>query len=298
MKKYYFLSFLMAVLAFGFVSCGSDSDDNDNPSPTKNLNDPKYKRDARTLTNQDNEGNIQSVELTESGKYILTTKGKLNASKKAVSRVMTDNVELFFYVGDYIPQDENGNYVLQGLGTLHISYKGLSGELTLILDEGGTLTLNIDIAPQEAFDVANDLMCRTWTIDKTRVRFTDGLTAAADFNGCDLNEIAAFVNKYATFNDNFESNHKVKDLTITHSHTYMITYQSGTVEVGTWSWRNVSNGNFYYTWKGSDMGSDLENGDAFFSVEDGKGILTVSGVIKDDTGKEYKTGMTYTMSSK
>lgn len=191
-----FLSlFLMAMLCVAsFTACSSDSDPEE-ATPSATL--PKFAEDAAKYEITDDNAAVKSIELTESGQYIVimndaNNKAKpfvLNASKaqRGIMTRVTDKGEFVgMYYGEYT-KTSDGYYMLNDFGTVRINKddKGAVTSVTIHSNVSGSdWTCPARLYPKSNTDNARSLnICRTWNFE--------GINYVAKENGKTLGEINA-----------------------------------------------------------------------------------------------------------
>lgn len=211
-------------------------------------------------------GDIVSIELTESGLYVL---GKVADTE--------GNVE--YQAGTYNASGEQ--YSLNGFGKLSFD-NSQAGAVTLTVTPAGgePQTVSAKLTKGKTTNQAY----RSWIVEKTRVTTVGWTTVSAEFNGCNFKEIAAFLRANA---------HKVPDeiphdylstLSFTGTEAVILTYDDSSADMGAFS----LNGNvFTYTWKydwmEKVMGFTFETDKAIIEYIDGKCVLTINGRIQNST---------------
>ena len=207
-------------------------------------------------------GTIVSIELTESGMYVL---GRMDANTS----------EITYTTGRYTV--EGGEYKLIGYGYLSFD-NSKSGSVTL--------TLRPDGAPVEVVQAVfekpagTNKAYRTWTVEKTRVTAIGWVTVSADFDGCYLPEIAAFLRSNSHKVPDNVPNRSIKAITLTGTERMILAYSDGTADLNEFS----LNGNVLtYTFSNGLMGFTFETDQAIIEYENGKCLLTINGRIQNST---------------
>ncbi len=280
----------LAVIMLASSSCSNDDDKDTTSSTETTLRTPQYKNDAVRMNLPPNrlivdgqEANVNLIELAESGTYLIAY--QQNATRTA------DNTK--YRTGSYT---KNGNaYNLTGFATVTINGKSGSTYTIVVKTTDGTTTeLSATAASGGvASGTMTDNLCRTWTIEKTRLSVTvEGITAAKEFPGrCDLNKLIDYAKERGLkIDDKVEENSIVSGITFSQAGTFIISYQNGINDVGKWKWSNPSTGALSYGWESSDMGNSLENGQATVSFKDEKCKLTLGATINN-----YPIQLEYTL---
>ena len=292
MKKLYLLA-LLALTSLAFTSCGDDDDDNNNPANSQiTLKTPAFKDVAAKYILQspvsvilENGKHVllKKLEITESGNYLISYEDlDLSRSTRAGNPLLE-------YLTGIVKVMPDGSLQLTGFGSIYISINGSNYHLTLIPTGDGQIEFDVvkaDLVPTS--DLTNYL-CRTWTVENTRVRgVIDGATVARDFPGtCNINDLIAYAKERgAKIDDEVAANTIVNGVTFTSSGTYFINYANGKFDVGEWHWtyQTTGSGKLAYSWDDSSMGTSLESGDASVDfVEGTKCKLTLAASIPGST---------------
>ena len=278
MKKLFFLSTIVAL----FAACN-----NKDEAPVYEFQKPQYAAQAVkmavtsvTTTSATPVAPVEfkSIEFTEDGIYIIR-KGAAPTAKSDVS----DNASDVFITGRYT--FSNGVYTMVGFGTAIIKNNNGVVSIELKTDGGEPYHLEGELAKPLADEQAATL-CRTWLVKKTRISFTKGVSVAADFNNCNLNEIEDFVKQYVTLNKSLEYGMNVTGVTFSAAGTYLVTYSNGKADVGTWNWADDDHKRFSYKWEIEGMGRDWQKGTACAEVASNFVILSNDASFTND-GEEY-----------
>jgi hypothetical protein len=284
----YLLNTLAAVFLLAaplaYVSCGDDDDDTPAGNERKpvTLQEPQHKDDAAKYDLQQpvtlGDMLVRSIELTESGKYLITY-------QKAEAAATRAGDPMLYLMGDYT--SSGVGFRLVGFGVISISAESATLSLTITTDSGDTITVPATLSKTMVETLINNYLCRTWIIDNTRLRYPNGnITLAKDFEGCNMYEILEFARQFYNFSDEVSVNKIVRGVTITSAYTFLINYADYTYDVGSWTWSSTpsadlqSNGISYH-WDADYMGNPMLN-TASASVEFPGGNqckLTLKGTI-------------------
>lgn len=114
----------MAILCLGNLSSCSSSDDNDGDGK---LETPQYAADAAKYEITDESSEVKSIELTESGQYIVimnnvgrNAKRSIGLRKMPATLTRATSEYVGMYYGNYT-KDANGYYILEDFGTVRIN---------------------------------------------------------------------------------------------------------------------------------------------------------------------------------
>lgn len=266
MKKHIFWMACIAILSFTFFSCGDNNDDPENKT-TVNLPVPQFKSDAAKLLIPNNaidiDGrgvvNVKNLELTASGKYIMSFEPEKVAPAKTRSGEMLD------YIIGLFTKNTDGSYDLKGFGKLTIQKNGASVSITLTPTNGKPITLEVKVADKAQSSDITSYICRSWKIENTRLHGTiNGTKVARDFPGkCNMYTLLEYAReKGARISDQVSEKHIIEDVIFSWSKTYVISYGDGRVDVGSWQWTSTdaNKGSFRYSWNSPYMGNSFETG--------------------------------------
>lgn len=279
MKKYFILFAAATIVLAAFSATGCKKDDGPDPVdptvlPVPPMADYAVKVDVTTL-----ETPYISFEATEGGRYIV---GKADGT---------------YATGSYTFND--GVYALQNFGKVVVSKTKADNTvlyLTFIPDGEGEIKVEGTPATQSTDDYTKEL-CRLWEIKKTRISLTDAVNVAAEFNGCNLNEIQEFITQYVDLKKKVPAGMNVTGVTFTSMSTYMIEYTAHPADIGEWNWDSVSHSSLKYKWNKEDMGYEWENGSATIEYVEGHLLFSGSVDLKNDD-KNYHVTVYMTMAPK
>ena len=277
------LLMVLTAMTLTLASCSKD-DDNDNGKPNdthaQTIPAPPYKDDAVKLSLPDNNisvgglrANVTALELGEGGTYIVTY--TLVATTRAADGTS-------YKTGKYTKS--NDSYNLSGFATVTINGKsGSTYTIVVKTTDGVSTELNATAATGGvATGAMTDNLCRTWTIENTRLTMeVEGITAGRDFPGtCNLNALIAYAkDRGMKINDEVEENSVVTGITFSRAGTFLINYMNGKNDVGKWNWASQASGTISYGWNDPDMGNSLENGEATVAFDGSKCKLTLGATI-------------------
>ncbi len=304
MKKivnYLLLASLFAAGLTGLAACSSNDDDNSSPTPSGNLETPKYESVSAKYTILSQESDIQSVELTESGNYVIVKRGT-NGVKAAVAgthgksrllqglRAMTRASKPDIIEGKYTKVSDT-EFILEGFGTITITGSSNNAVSLVIAPTGGTaFTLQAARTPQKSNSSFTTKLCRTWKISSLRIQIS--------FDGDELmnsehamGELNKFEDDYidmvkklfsqqgqtlsdreaealahqmfgeSIYDDDFAPTHVI----FTKAGSYMVQYKDGELALSTWAWRDEPKGILHYSWNYDNFEDDMEGGDVYVS---------------------------------
>ena len=271
MKKFFRLMAWLAIAPLALASCESDDGDGCASSSSDiTLQTPPYKEQAAKFSIPSGVGcilngktvTLTEVEFTESGNYLITYVDEMYAP---ATRAAAESLEE--YLTGKFSIDSNGTYVLNGFAHIAVTVSGTKYSITISpVDGSGSVDVDVVKLDDVATSELTGYLCRTWTIENTRLRGTvgSGVNVARDFPGtCDINALIDYANdKGANIKDKVEANTVVDGITFTSAGTYLINYANGKKDVGTWKWTSQSTGMgmISYSWNSDDMGTSLDSG--------------------------------------
>ena len=269
MKKSLILLALSALMIPAFIACNKDDSKDENAAK---FEAPKFQKSAQKLTLKD--GDIKSIEFTESGRYIM-------------EKVVTKAEESVFFTGTFTV---NGTtYTLSGdfKGTVEVS--GTGTNVTVTVSEDGQAAVTVSAEAEEP--TSDDTVFRTWTIDNLRIKVTGGDLDAAGVSyttkkGADLDEIAQYLkDNGVNFNAEEYKGYNIKTITVSGCGGFIVDFTGAEAYVGS---SNVSSASFSYDFTVGTGGSNLINAKGNGSIGYVKDIcvLTLNGTIKGET-KQY-----------
>lgn len=269
MKKSLILLALSALMIPAFIACNKDDSKDENAAK---FEAPKFQKSAQKLTLKD--GDIKSIEFTESGRYIM-------------EKVVTKAEESVFFTGTFTV---NGTtYTLSGdfKGTVEVS--GTGANVSVTVSEDGQAAVTVSAEAEEP--ASDDTVFRTWTIDNLRIKVTGGDLKDAGVsyttsNGADLEEIAKYLkDNGVNFNAEEYKGYNIKTITVSGCGGFIVEFTGAEAYVGS---SNVSSASFSYDFTVGTGGSNLINakGDGSISYVKDICVLTLNGTIKGET-KQY-----------
>ena len=266
MKKSFLFLALSALIIPAFIACNKD----DKGEEETTFEAPKYQQEAQRITFE--KGDIKSLELTESGTYIL-------------ERVITKALNIAYDLGSYTLK---GNvYTLNGFGTVELEKTGSDVKATFRENGKDATTADGKAANKST---GNTKLYRTWIVEN--VRFTvrggslgyGGIVYTSEVGeGCNLEKIAAEVNKEVTIDVTKYVGYSIKDIIFSASGTFVIEFTGESPYVGTY---NLSSNkvNYEFTVGGSDLFNAKGTGE--ISFVNGRCVLTLEGKFSVE-GTEY-----------
>lgn len=234
---------------------------------------------------------VQFVSFTEGGTYLLCRKveepltgGPGKVSKKYVKT---------YTAGTYTIVADN-TYRLEGYGTVKKAGTKAQADEELTFTPTAGQPFTIPCTVQNA-TVLDDLY-RQWDVKSTRVKLDGDMKVAADFSGCDINEICAFLKENGIIaHDNFPAGQKVTLVDISSLGEITVLYQNGNVDHATITNQSVSS--LDYQWDDPDMGFAFEDGEATVAYDADTCIFTINGNVTRN-GKATEVSLTWALKEK
>lgn len=299
------LGMLLLTLCMGLASCSKDDDGDDNSgfkdqgtisdantgigNFDAKLSAPAYEGVSAFYNITSANSDIKSLELTESGSYIIVKNGLSKSTKiggllrrgKSLSKYGTlDNI-----IEGKFTKKSDTEFELEGYGTLKITGSADNAiSLVIVSNDGSETTLSAERKNQLPDSDATALVCRTWSLSTMRLIYSlDGKVVfdkeykmnelnkvANDFvvfykdylKSVGLSEYADLLAESMAEEEEFDSedNRFAEKIIFTKAGSYMVTYNDNTTALATWSWKNVTKGLMRYSWNYNDMGDVFSAG--------------------------------------
>jgi hypothetical protein len=223
MKKY--IAWALAALLIVPVSCNKGGGDTHLDEPaTKDLAQViKFSKPAAIGAY-----GVQTIELTEAGRYIVTCIPVAKADGDAPT---------FFGTFTY----SNGAFNLSGFGRITIN--GNQVTITTETAGGSPVTANATITPTTTSDTPHDNLCRNWKIGKTILGLSGGSFGKAGIekvfsNGIDMNEITKWIDDNISISDQDKQTllkYSVREVSLTGAGTLAVNFSQADPFVGTYA---------------------------------------------------------------
>lgn len=296
----FFSMALCATMALSFASC-SDDDDNDDNSGVKapttqdtgnysQFGEPVLASEAGRYTITDEQSPYASIELTESGRYVILPQYYRNytpMAKKSV-RIMkffgiqsrADDVQ----TGSYTKIGEN-EYLLEGFGTITITGSSTEAcEIVITLEDGTETTVGAQ--PEEVFatDPITLALCRSWKSSELRMRVsvngsivTDQRAAINNLNSM-LSNMARDMYNWAKKHNMLDEDDTIEDYEVdapeiadeaifTKAGSYLL-LKDGQLAYSIWAWNDMSKGMLHYSHNVQNLFDPYFSNDATISFDD------------------------------
>lgn len=231
MKKF-FSYFMISLCLLGtsvVTSCSSDDDDKEESLP-----ELKYKSDAAIYQLEDNAEEIEYVELTTSGNYIIQYNGM--APNSSVS--MKD-----FECGTFTKNSEDNTYLLEGKTTegetTTLKVEQVGGEYNVTL--GGKTYTAVKVGSIASFTNTNQLeqICRSWSVKKVYANINSTVFKSTEVSASNYKDLLNKLGEEYTLpyfveldNISFSNTYKFKDRL-----SYVSINKKGQkIRRGVWQW--------------------------------------------------------------
>lgn len=275
MKKYLFsllTLFVSATMCLSLSSCGDDDDEGGGSVTTSgNLETPNYANESARYDVTSSNTDILSIELTESGDYIViktnsyNTYSKSSVTNKSLGAFLSKNTSLKsrassssnIITGKYTKTSDT-EYMLTGWGKIAIT--GSTNDalsITVTPNNGSTYTVPVAKHTQNPSSSLTSQICRTWNASTFKVSGKE--YDIREFNSIISQLIRESYNISTDFNLNLDDE-TPKQVIFTKSGTYMVKWTDGELGISTWTWENENRGILRYSWDYYDMYSKNESG--------------------------------------
>ncbi|MBP3256389.1 MAG: hypothetical protein J6M23_00100 [Bacteroidales bacterium] len=260
MKNFFLSATLLALLPLLFA-CNKSDVNTDEPQFAAHAGKLVLK-DATVKSDTPAPGTIVSIELSESGLYVV---GRATAG-----------TDLDYSTGTYTVQGKI--YSLQGFGTLEFD-NGKAGDVSVKITTPGGGAQTVSATFRKATE--SNPLYRTWTIEKTRVNIHAWVNASADFPGCNFYDIAKFARDSGhDAPSDLAPDFAVKSLTFTGTNTVFLVYTDNTLDLCEFS---LSGNTVSYSWDHDKVKFTFVSSKAQVEYVDGKCLLSVDTKIQNST---------------
>lgn len=184
MKKIraFILALVAATAAMAPLSSCSSDDNDDNNNGGGNTELPKYAALAAQYIIDDEQAAVRSIELTESGRYLVEMSPSYSGAPK---RAAGDDNGMYY--GTYTTGEDNMTFTLEGFGTLKLND---DGTITITQDKSGrTWKYRVTITKSKNLSSVELRLCRTWTVKSIRWRIKEEGKAVCDITASTLPEL-------------------------------------------------------------------------------------------------------------
>ena len=273
--KILFILMLSAFMGMQFVSCSSDDDEN------TDLKTPLYESASAKYKITESSADIQSIELTASGNYIIVKKygyyapGKRSLAynifmhrEESTRATAYDNI----VYGKFVNLGDN-KYDLEGWGIVTITQSEGEYVNISIVKDGKEEVFGARKEEQFKSSTATDNLCRSWEISKMGIaveiggRKFDKMANHDNLKGLFKDYINWLIEQSAPgvevpeeeinelINEYINQYNAAKPLYVifTKSGSYMVHYTNEIIGISTWRWENENENVIRYSWDHSDI---------------------------------------------
>lgn len=189
--KWFFILMAFVLCLGGLSACSSD----DGPENGGDNGDQIENADAARYEITDPNADISFIELTEGGQYFVGGDesdygAKPMMARRAAQRAAESSDDGLHY-GEYT-KGTNGEFVLNGYGTLTVTKNGEVYELKVV-PEGSTTTKSYSARKATSTEVVSNTaknLCRTWKFQSVAYSLKAGGYTAFDFKANSMRELA------------------------------------------------------------------------------------------------------------
>lgn len=189
--KWFFILMAFVLCLGGLSACSSD----DGPENGGDNGDQIENADAARYEITDPNADISFIELTEGGQYFVGGDESDYGAKPMMARraeqLADEDDEDGLCYGDYT-KNANGEFVLNGYGTLTVTKNGEVYELKVV-PEGSTTTKSYSARKATSTEVVSNTaknLCRTWKFQSVAYSLKAGGYTAFDFKANSMRELA------------------------------------------------------------------------------------------------------------
>lgn len=309
-----------------FAACSDDDEDEaagGSSSAEVNLNTPEFEGISGIYKVDNTGAGIESIEFTESGKYIIYRSSNYNVAPKrntgnrfmrAARRTLTRGVDLGnMVVGDYTKIADN-EYRLDGFGKIVVNqYDGNGFFKAFELTPDGETGIQLSVTKMESLSDSDKTkhLCRTWYMVSGRIQiYVNNVLVVEGSYDYATDKVTVTVDKLAEFEDENDyypeeaeeiirdAYDEVVDVTFSKSGTYLChyiyTYGDSTSEYyeqSHWRWNNEAQGYLQYYW--DDVMDDDWDAEGIVTVTFGGKNMYVSESYEDSEDGMSMRGVSY-----
>lgn len=217
---------------------------------------------------------IVSLSFTEGGTYLLCRRD---------AEPIAGGPDKSYVAGRYAV-GADGVYLLDGYGTVKVGgTKADTAELTFSPTVGDPVVIRCIVQTGSE----GGSLYRQWSVTTSRVKLSGDISVAADFTGCDINEICGFLEENGLISHNtFPAGQKVSLVDISTLGEITVLYENDNVDHATISSYTATA--IGYEWASPGMGYGFETGTATFEFDGDYCIFTILGRF---TGNGKKVDM-------
>ena len=319
MKKNVLFIALVALFSFVVASCSSDDNQEEKTDYPVNLNTPTnaentvlYELPVALAPTTESNLQLKSLDITESGKIIVELRYSDTQKPVYVMGNVSKNGNTYTVSGDKL----NGTIQMASANarTTRSSNSSLVINLTITLEEvvsyvteDGETVEAVVTQTIDSSDEAMNRLARTWNILGAIVDIKgDNIKAYEEFesrNGVfDLKDIldeAVQQGISVSDDDRAALEKRIKNVTLTKSQKFILTYVDGGEDVAEWEWANSEKTRIKINLKDDSMGNLFLNDDSklFISFRDNRCNIRLETIITDNNGKRWDGTLTMKLQS-
>ncbi len=322
-----FTVFVTCIFSVTFLSCSDNDEDISiaDEYDEGNFGVPLYDAYAAKYEIVEEGSKYKSIELTESGNYIITTLDNGGSyspirmvndtsssvlsflvmphwgSTRSTQRGFPETIVAYGYIsGNYTVIDEN-TFHLEGFGTLEVTKYSQDDfySLVIIPENGiGSIRLKSSMPNRIYNSWKSRQLCRTWDLINFRFYYiVDGYTLI-NVEGRTYEEMAENLKNWAEKNDPeydgespiLELEGSPRQIIFTMTGTYAVLYSGNSMAVSTWSWAREDQGIIAYSWDNIYDG-DSYDGNVVVRFKGDKAYVIEAegendGLVSDEMGLE------------
>ncbi|MBR5593836.1 MAG: hypothetical protein IKW46_07170 [Bacteroidaceae bacterium] len=329
MKQKKLFSYLLLAISFTLFTACTNEDEVQEVS----FSAPEYEDISAKYEITDSSSNINSLELTASGNYIVTNNYYIYNSKayrntennkefsflnKTVLKINGLSTRASAYgniiYGKFTALGEN-RYDLEGYGIVTITTDSENAyTLDIALENGNTVSIGARKEKTYESSNATNNLCRSWSIEKFGFKvqagpykfeklvddnnieqlFLDYFNWIIKISGEEYDE-EEIAEMKAEAKNIAETYNSAKPLSLifTKSGSYMVDYNNGAIGISTWKWEDESKGILRYSWNTQDIEDEYIGGTVNISYLDN--MLMISENVENDVEEGLNVTITYGM---
>lgn len=270
-KIFRIMTMIAMLVALPMINACSSSDDGGE------LQSPEYDKDAALYEISNTNSAYKSIELTESGNYVIIMKNATDTKSAELQSQGIDKKCNFFsnpatfstrsddngvISGKYTKKGED-EYYLEDFGTIKVvSTSGSAVDLDITTLDGTKEVIGANRRNMYSNSAMTDKLCRTWKFEKIHyIEKEDGKTVASETITADI----ASSDEYDEF---------PVQVIFTRSGTYMVFYTDGELAISTWTWDNESAGILRFSWDYDHLYDPDESGTVKLEFQGNKLVVT------------------------
>lgn len=263
----------LLVMAGCLTACSSDDDGDDDGgggSSVGQFDTPAYKDVSAKYVISSAESDIASIELTESGTYVIVEKGygpsyvaRKSSSANRFRRVAAWQAPASAngIIGGKFVKISDTEYILEGFGSIVITGSTDNAFEIQITEQGGeTYTLRGDKATSIADTEYTQALCRSWKLDKYTVKFTHNgkvlfneTLPASQYRQMWIKLNNYMTSHYGDASDDGDGDwfdvpeHTPCGLIFSRAGSYLVKFEGDNLQLSVWQWQNDKKGVIRYS---------------------------------------------------